>query len=145
MNSKKVLSTVIAAILLTSPFAWGQGDSPGANYYDREQNQRLYDREQAQRRYERDRRDYDGRQWSRNDNREYGRQQRDARGAGPNHSYFPGGYLPPQYRTRHYVVEDWRGHQLSAPPSGYQWVQSGSDYLLVAIATGVILGLILNN
>jgi Ni/Co efflux regulator RcnB len=43
------------------------------------------------------------------------------------------------------VVSDWRGRHLSAPPRGYHWVQSGNDYLLVAIATGVILSLILNH
>jgi Ni/Co efflux regulator RcnB len=70
---------------------------------------------------------------------------RGERGAGPNHSYYRGGHLPYQYRTRQYVVEDWRGHRLSAPPRGYHWVQSGGDYILVAIATGVILQLLLNN
>lgn len=67
------------------------------------------------------------------------------RGAGPDRSWHRGGRVPPQYRTRHYVVSDWRGHHLSAPPRGYHWVQNGSDYLLVAIATGVIAQMILNN
>ena len=67
------------------------------------------------------------------------------RGAGPDHNWYRGGRVPPQYRTRHYVVNDWRGHHLSAPPRGYHWVQNGSDYLLVAIATGVIAQLILSN
>jgi Ni/Co efflux regulator RcnB len=66
------------------------------------------------------------------------------RGAGPDHSWRRGGRVPPQYRSYHYVVNDWRGHHLSAPPRGYQWVQYGSDYLLVAIATGVIAQLILS-
>jgi Ni/Co efflux regulator RcnB len=69
----------------------------------------------------------------------------DERGAGPNHSYYRGGRLPSEYRTRQYVVDDWRGHRLSAPPRGYHWVQTGGDYVLVAIATGVILQLLLNN
>jgi len=43
------------------------------------------------------------------------------------------------------VVNDWRGHRLSAPPRGYHWVQTGSDYVLVAIATGIILQLSLVN
>jgi hypothetical protein len=51
--------------------------------------------------------------------------------------------LPP-YRTRHYVVDDWRGHHLYAPPQGYQWVQSGGDYLLVAVATGIIASILLS-
>jgi len=69
----------------------------------------------------------------------------DERGAGPDHQYYQGDRLPMQYRSHQYVVNDWRGHRLSAPPRGYHWVQSGGDYVLVAIATGVILQLLLNN
>jgi Ni/Co efflux regulator RcnB len=58
------------------------------------------------------------------------------------HRWNRGDRLPPQYRDRQYVVSDWRSHRLSAPPRGYQWVQNGSDYLLVAVATGVILQLL---
>lgn len=53
--------------------------------------------------------------------------------------------LPPEYRHRNYVVDDWRGHHLQAPPRGSQWVQVGGDYVLVAVATGIILQLLLNN
>ena len=67
------------------------------------------------------------------------------RGAGPNHDFRRGGYLPRQYRSQQYVVNDWRGHHLSSPPRGYYWVQTGSDYVLAAIATGVILQILLNN
>ncbi|QNP47739.1 RcnB family protein [Diaphorobacter aerolatus] len=67
------------------------------------------------------------------------------RGAGPDHRWNRGDRIPPAYRTRSYVVEDWRGHRLSSPPRGYQWVQYGGDYLLVAIATGVIASMILTN
>ncbi|MEX5746324.1 RcnB family protein [Massilia sp. X63] len=49
-----------------------------------------------------------------------------------------GGQLPPRYRTHHYVVENWKTHRLTEPPPGHQWVQAGSDYALVAIATGVV-------
>jgi Ni/Co efflux regulator RcnB len=55
-----------------------------------------------------------------------------------------GGRLPSEYRNRQYVVNDWRGHHLSAPPRGYQWVQVGPDYVLAAVATGLIANLILN-
>jgi Ni/Co efflux regulator RcnB len=67
------------------------------------------------------------------------------RGAGPDHRFYRGDRLPQEYRSRSYVVDDWRGHHLSAPPRGYHWVQTGGDYVLVAIATGVILQLLLNN
>jgi Ni/Co efflux regulator RcnB len=69
----------------------------------------------------------------------------DGRGAGPDHNFRRGGRLPPQYRSPQYVVNDWRGHHLSAPPRGYHWVQTGGDYVLAAIATGVIASILLNN
>jgi len=72
------------------------------------------------------------------------RNMHDMRGAGPDHSFRRGDRLPQQYRSRQYVVDDWRGHRLSAPPRGYRWVQVGGDYVLAAIATGVIASLILN-
>lgn len=52
--------------------------------------------------------------------------------------------LPPELRSRQYVVNDWHRHRLAPPPRGYQWVQVGPDYVLVAIATGLIANLILN-
>ena len=76
---------------------------------------------------------------------QYHRATRDERGAGPGRSLHQGARLPPEYRTRQYVVEDWRSHHLSAPPRGYHWVQSGGDYLLVAITTGLIMELLLSN
>lgn len=55
-----------------------------------------------------------------------------------------GGRLPQEMRHRQYVVNDWRGHRLSAPPRGHHWVQVGPDYVLAAVATGIIANLILN-
>ena len=68
-----------------------------------------------------------------------------ARGAGPDHRFYKGQRLPSEWRKRPNVVNDWRGHHLKAPPRGQQWVQVGADYALVAIATGVITALVLNN
>ena len=60
--------------------------------------------------------------------------------------YKRGGYLPPQYRESRYYVTDWRAHRLYAPPRGYHWVRSDNDeFLLVAIATGIITNIILSN
>ncbi|HEY4073340.1 MAG TPA: RcnB family protein [Herbaspirillum sp.] len=70
---------------------------------------------------------------------------RDERGAGPNHAFHRGDRLPAEYRNRQYVVDDWRGHHLNAPPRGYHWVQTGGDYVLVAISTGIIMNFLLNN
>jgi Ni/Co efflux regulator RcnB len=77
---------------------------------------------------------------------------RDARDHQPDHYYYGargpewhrGGRIPAQYRSRQYVVNDWRGHHLHAPPRGYQWVQVGGDYVMVAIATGIIATLLIN-
>ena len=69
----------------------------------------------------------------------------DDRGAGPDQRFHRGDRLPPDYRGRQYVVNDWHGHGLRQPPRGYQWVQNGGDYVLVAITTGVILDLLLSH
>ena len=53
-----------------------------------------------------------------------------------------GQYLPPAYRG--YVVYDYPRYRLRNPPRGYHWVQSGNDYILAAIATGLILEVISN-
>ncbi|WP_233234910.1 RcnB family protein [Bordetella sp. LUAb4] len=70
-------------------------------------------------------------------------------GYGPN-AHGPGGprwakgdRLPPDYRNRQYVVENWRGYNLSAPPRGYQWMGIGPDFVLTAIGTGVVLQVVL--
>jgi Ni/Co efflux regulator RcnB len=57
---------------------------------------------------------------------------------------YRGERLPSYYRSPQYVVNDWRGHGLRTPPRGYHWVQTGGDYVLVAITTGIILELLLN-
>ncbi|MEO6320785.1 MAG: RcnB family protein [Polaromonas sp.] len=54
------------------------------------------------------------------------------------------GRIPAEYRSRQYVVNKWHAHHLNAPPRGQRWVQVGSDYALIAIATGVIAQLILS-
>ena len=59
--------------------------------------------------------------------------------------YRRGDHLPYQFRQHQYHVNDWRAHRLYAPPHGYHWVQAdGGDYLLVALATGLIANLLLN-
>lgn len=55
-----------------------------------------------------------------------------------------GDRLPSYYRN-HYRGVDWRDCGLRAPPRGYHYVYNDDrdEYLLVGIATGVILGVIL--
>jgi len=67
------------------------------------------------------------------------------RGYGPERRFYIGQRLPLEYRERIYVVEDWRVHHLRRPPLGYYWVQSGPDYLLVAVATGLVASVIIDS
>ncbi|MBU2135854.1 MAG: RcnB family protein [Alphaproteobacteria bacterium] len=51
-----------------------------------------------------------------------------------------GAVLPPHYRG--YVVHDYHRYRLRPPPRGYAWHQVGNDYLLAAVATGIIFEII---
>lgn len=99
-----------------------------------------------------DRRDHDNRQGYYNGNHQgqrgynysNARNDRHYHGArGP--QFHRGRHIPAEYRSRQYYVNDWRGHRLSAPPRGHQWVQVGTDYALIALATGLILNIALTN
>ena len=58
-------------------------------------------------------------------------------------SWSRGQYMPrPYYSNQSYVIRDYNRYGLYAPPAGYQWVQSGNDAVLVAIASGLIGALI---
>ncbi|WP_297513741.1 RcnB family protein [uncultured Caulobacter sp.] len=56
-----------------------------------------------------------------------------------------GAYLPPYYRGRDYVVYDYYRYRLRPPPRGYYWYRTGNDYVLAAVATGLIFDVIANN
>lgn len=59
--------------------------------------------------------------------------------------YKKGGRLPSAYRGRRYVVRNWRADRLRPPPPGYHWVRSDNgDFLLVAVNTGTIAGIVAN-
>ncbi|NPT47229.1 hypothetical protein GNZ12_39280 [Paraburkholderia sp. 1N] len=62
----------------------------------------------------------------------------------PHNDWHKGERLPAEYRDRNYVVDNWHEHGLQAPPRGYQWVGVNGDYVLAAIATGVIANVLLN-
>jgi len=138
MKSKEIISSIIAVTMSMSGFSFAQGDG------NRQDENRAG---QGQRADQRGRPNDNARRPTpqQNQGRPQNNMQRDMRGAGPDHAFHQGGRLPAQYRSRQYVVDDWRGHNLSAPPRGYHWVQTGGDYVLAAIATGVIMQLLLNN
>lgn len=105
----------------------------GRNYRNAEEYRREWQRSrdfQASRNWNRD-------EWARH------QQWRQAQGY---QRYYRGDYVPYEYRQRHYYVNDWRARHLYAPPRGYQWVETDTgDYLLMALATGLIANLVLNS
>lgn len=152
MNNKTVISVILAMTMASSGLAFGQGNSGRDDRGgDRGRNEQMHRGGPQDHRDGPDRRDnrgpdrHDERGPDRHDDRGRGFNGHDGRGAGPSNSWYRGDRLPVQYRSRQYVVDDWRGHHLSAPPRGYHWVQSGGDYILVAVASGIILQLLLNN
>jgi Ni/Co efflux regulator RcnB len=145
MKNKSIVSSLLAATLAFGALPVVQAQDHGPDQRDQREQR---DQRGDQRGGPRDQRDQHGQDnrggpdrrapQARDDHRE-------GRGAGPNHGFYRGDRLPPEYRNRQYVVNNWRDHHLNAPPRGYHWVQTGNDYVLVAITTGVILQMILGN
>jgi Ni/Co efflux regulator RcnB len=134
MNKKLIITAVLAAYL---------GAIGAASAEDRGQH-RGNDKNRGDQRD--DRRDDHDNGDRRNDRHDYRPDDRGGdRGAGPRHDMRKGQRLPSDYRSKQYVVNDWRGHHLRQPPRGQHWVQTGGDYVLVAVATGIIASLLLNN
>ena len=134
MKSKAIICAIAAATLsMSSLSAFAQGRDRGDRDGRQGQNQRGDDRRDNDNRG-------DDRRGNNAGNRGFDQPHYGARGA----EWRRGGHVPNQYRSKQYVVNDWRGHHLNAPPRGHQWVQVGGDYVLVAIATGVIVQLLLN-
>jgi len=135
MNKHLIAKGMIALMLAASVPAFAQN-------HDRRDDRREYrDDRREDRRDFRDERREDRREYR--DNRRDDRQAR--RGAGPRHDLYRGNRLPTNYHHKQYVVDNWRSHRLSAPPRGYHWVQVGNDYVLAAIATGIIASVLLGN
>ncbi|NRB54593.1 MAG: RcnB family protein [Salinicola sp.] len=56
-----------------------------------------------------------------------------------------GGHLADRYyRDDRYWVRDWHARHLREPPRGHRWLNIDGDYVLAAVATGVITAIVLN-
>jgi Ni/Co efflux regulator RcnB len=53
-----------------------------------------------------------------------------------------GAYVPAPYR--HYYVQDWGYYGLRPPPPGYRWIYADGNFVLMAVASGLIADLVLN-
>ncbi len=156
---KRMFIASLAALALASPIAATEASAHPHDRYDR------YDRDYDNRDDRRDeRRAYNhGRRDGHQDARRFDRRHHNGYYVGRQWHYGPppsayynrsdfrvdyrdwrrGDRLPQYYRD-YYRPVDYRAHHLAPPPRGAYWTRDDrGEYLLVGIATGVILGLAL--
>ncbi|APP83557.1 RcnB family protein [Xanthomonas hortorum pv. vitians] len=173
MNRKRIVTVVLSSILalgsvVPAAFAgdWDRdhdrrGHDRGRDHGRDWRNDRRDDHRDDRREW-RDDRQADRRDW-RQDRRYYGNGYREGyRDARYRDRYYdrrgytyvpaPVYYGRPAYVRGHryqgpiYVVNDYDRYNLRYPPRGYRWQRDNTgNFLLVAIATGVIADLVLNN
>lgn len=155
---KRLAAATLAAAMFTSAAAiatpavahgrhergWDRHDRDHDDWDDRRDERRAYrDGFREGRRHDRwDRRQHNG-YWY-NNRWYYGPPPREYREVRYDYRAWRRGDRLPAYYRDYYQEVDWRYHRLRPPPRGYHYVRDDrGDYILVAIATGVILGLIL--
>jgi Ni/Co efflux regulator RcnB len=160
---KRIATALLAAATFATPMALPT--QAAAQYRDRDRDwDRDRDRDRDYRDDRRDdRRDYRRGRRDRGEHRGWDRRRHNGYWYGSRWYYGPppahwrdearydyrqwrrGDRLPSYYRS-YYDEVDWRYYRLRPPPRGYHYVRDDrGDYLLVGIATGVILGIILAN
>ncbi|MCR6658046.1 MAG: RcnB family protein [Asticcacaulis sp.] len=127
-----IISTALAVMAGTFAIAGTASADPGHRGHDRGY-ERGYDRH-----YDRhDRHDrYDNRRYYRGYDRGYHRGWRDRS------DWRRGGYVSYNDWHRGYYV-DYRRHHLRRPPYGYEWRRVDDNYVLAAVATGLIASVII--
>ncbi|NLW96723.1 RcnB family protein [Luteimonas wenzhouensis] len=149
MNLKFTWATVLAVAMATMAApAVADGRGRGHGYRDHDRRELRHDR-----------RDHRQARYDRRDHRRHDRHHRAPvrvvhhrpvvhhYHAPPRHVGPPrwarGGYVH-HYHRPVYVIHDYHGYGLRHPPHGYRWVRDDyGDMLLVAIATGLIVDMIL--
>ena len=121
---KRLIITAVAASLLAGTALSGTAMAQ-PRHDDR------HDRYEQQRAYEKGRRDQ-ARYERKEDRREYRR-------------WAKGQRLDARSRGNGYYVSDYRRHGLRAPPRGYRWQRVDNQYILAAVATGIIASVIIAN
>ncbi len=147
----KILHSLLVAAMLFGNASFAMA-SPDRDSHDRRGNSSQHRPDNRDHgRYDDDRRDHRRRNDDRRDHRRHN--QRRVVVYRQNNVYRQPVYRPDmryyghqRWRRGHrysgptYVVRDYGHYRLRQPPRGYRWVRAGnSDYLLVAIATGMIL------
>lgn len=133
---KRFLTASVALLMLS-----GAASAASAQDYRRDHNNnghydsrdRAYDQGRRDEARRDDRRDVrEDRREARQDRREYRR-------------WAKGQRLDARYRGNGYYVSDYRRHGLRTPPRGYRWQRVNDQYVLAAIATGLIASVIIAN
>jgi Ni/Co efflux regulator RcnB len=140
MKSTAIVCAIAVASLGFSSLSQAQGRDRRGPDDDARWSQQDRDRHGDARENDHNHRDgdrHDDRYERGNDRRAY----YDARGP----EFYRGGHIPYAYRGHQYVVNNYYVHRLPPPARGHQWVQVGADYVLIAIATGVIAQIILGH
>lgn len=151
---KKILTAAIAATLTMGSLGVASAAEAQSRGDRHEQRQ---DRRDDRRDDRNDRREWrqdnrDDRREFRQDQRAYGRWQQAERRYSAGRYAPPRGYqtrqwaygqrMPSYYRSNSYVVRDYNRYGLRQPPRGYQYVRSGNDVVLAAVAGGLITAVI---
>ena len=154
---KKLLTAVIAATLAAGSMGVASAaEAQSRGGIEQRQNARD-DRRDDRRDYRNDRREYrqeirEDRRELRQEQRAFARYQQSQRRYNAARYQPPRGYqtrqwsygqqLPTYYRSNQYVVSNYGQYGLRAPPRGYQYVRSGNDVVLAAVAGGLITAVI---
>ena len=60
----------------------------------------------------------------------------------PHRDWHKGQRVPPEYRGYNFVMNDWQGHGLKAPPRGHKWLGVNGDYVLVSTSNWTISNIV---
>ena len=63
----------------------------------------------------------------------------------PHRDWHKGQRVPAEYRHYNFIMNDWRGHGLNAPPRGHQWLGVNGDYVLVTTNNWTISNIVAGN
>lgn len=133
---KRLIITTLAATLLAGTALSGTAMAQGQRYDDRDGR---YEQRHDDRRGDR----HDSRYDRRDDRRDHRADRRDDRR--DHRRWERGQRLDARYRGNGYYVSDYRSRGLRAPPRGYRWQRVDDNYILAAVATGLIASVIIAN
>lgn len=140
---KKTVALLCAALMLGSPLASFAQPGPGPDHGPNRPDNRPQQHQQYQQQKGSQGGHYQGR--TGHADPRYYRDPHFRPQAGmpvPHREWRRGVVVQPVYRSDRYWVTDWRARHLYAPPRDHRWLYVNGDYVLVAIATGVIVNIL---